>query len=68
VPPQWDQAWNTAEEKAEGNQATAAEVNDVDIEMILHPEGLEPASRTQEGLELVARLREVHFPLIEKSP
>lgn len=53
------QAWNTAVEKAEGNQPTAAEVADVVFE-ILHPDGPgeKPASRAQQRIDLVGRLKE----------
>jgi protein gp37 len=56
------QAWNTAVEKAEGSQPTAAEVSEVVFE-ILHPEGgtphASPANRRERRVEVFARLRDV---------
>jgi protein gp37 len=54
------QAWNTAVERAEGNQPTAAEVAEVVFE-ILHPEGPgeKTQSRAQQRIDLVGRLKEV---------
>jgi hypothetical protein len=53
-------AWVAAVEKAEGNQPTAADVQEVVFE-ILHPEGSpeKPPSRSQRRAELVGRLRTV---------
>jgi protein gp37 len=59
-PAQQVQAWNTAVERAEGNQPTAAEVAEVVFE-ILHPDGPpeKTASRAQQRIDLVGRLKEV---------
>jgi hypothetical protein len=58
-PTQRAQAWNTAVEKAEGKQPTAAEVAKAVFET-QHPEGLKqkPPSRAQRRVELVGRLKE----------
>jgi hypothetical protein len=59
-PEQQGQAWAAAVEKAEGKQPTAADVQEVVLE-ILHPQGLpaKPPSRSERRSELVGRIKEV---------